>query len=61
MKIKAYHKGLKKWFWVESMTNINYETFTVVLVKNRFRKDDTRKIQDEIECDSSEVNLYFNI
>jgi len=61
MKIKAWHKKLKQWFWVESMIDMSYDDFNITLVKKRFRKDGTRDIQDEITCLLSDVDLYFKI
>lgn len=57
MKIKGYHKELKKWFWVEEMSDMSYDPFTIILVKNRFNKNGERPPQDEIQCNSNQVTL----
>jgi hypothetical protein len=61
MKIKAYHKELKKWFWVESMENITYGEFDVTLVSKLFNSNGERCNSETIECCSKDVDLYFNI
>jgi len=60
MKIKAYHKKLKKWFWVESMEDITYGEFPITLVNKLFNKEGLRD-GEFLDCSSKDVDLYFNI
>lgn len=59
VKYKAYHKELKKVFFVETMKFLTYgsKDFQLELVEESFGEGGFRKPQETIECHISEVEL----